>query len=143
MKTSNKYLHENINKLKQKITIDIIEENCFLREEKIQLLSWIRENNMMTACFTNSIRKTANLMLKKTGVYGFFDVILTNEDVKHPKPNPEGYFAVLDILNVKPEKAIIIEDSPKGLEAAYASGCSVIKVINPNEVNINLIKNKL
>ena len=135
--------HIKINELKQEITIDIIKEQCYLRKEKIELLLWIKENGMMTACFTNSIRKTATMMLEKTGVYNLFDVVLTNEDVKKPKPDPEGYFAVLDTLNTKPTRAIIVEDSPKGLEAARKSGCSVIKVNNPDEVNIDLIKGKI
>jgi len=129
--------------LKQQLTIGIIETNCKPREEKIKLLNWLRERDIKTACFTNSIRETATMMLKNTGIYDLFDVIMTNEDVTEPKPDPEGYYAVLDILKADPKKTLIIEDSPKGLAAAYASGCMVAKVSNPDEVDINLLVNNM
>lgn len=137
------FSYSSIYILKQQLTIDIIEKNCKPREEKIKLLNWLRERDIKTACFTNSIRETAIMMLKNTGIYDLFDVVITNEDVVEPKPDPEGYYAVLDLLKAEPKKTLIIEDSPKGLAAAHASGCTVVKVSNPDEVDINLLVNNM
>jgi len=41
----------------------------------------------------------------------------------------------LNFFNIKPENAIIVEDSPKGIAAAIASGCKVIKVKDQEEVD--------
>ena len=41
------------------------------------------------ACYTNSIRETALLMLEKTGVLEHLDILVTNQDVVKSKPDPE------------------------------------------------------
>ncbi len=134
---------EKIEDLKQKYTIDCIKESCNNRIEKIELLSYLKNNSIKIACYTNSIKKTAELMLKKTGIYNFFDLIITNEDVDNPKPNPEGYNKILSILNIEKNKTIIIEDSENGYIAAISSGCNVIRVKNQDFVDINLFKDIL
>ena len=93
---------------------------------------------MHVACFTNSIRETAHLMLEKTGILEHFELVLSNQDVVRAKPSPEGYLKVLDYFGTSPKQAVIVEDSPKGLEAAHASGCHVIAVKNPEDVQISL-----
>jgi HAD superfamily hydrolase (TIGR01509 family) len=86
---------------------------------------------------------TAELMLEKTGILQYLDLLVTNQDVKNPKPSPEGYLLCLEKLNTEIKNAIIIEDSPKGIEAARLSGCRFIQVRNPDEVTIKLIKELL
>ena len=133
-------LHQKIYNLKQEKTIETILENATLRKEKVELIKFLRSNNCFVACFTNSIRKTALLMLEKTGVLEHLDYLVTNEDVSNSKPDPEGYNFLVEKFNVDKNNVIIVEDSPKGLEAAYASGCQVIKVNNPDDVDIELFK---
>ena len=79
-------------------------------------------------------------MLKKTGVLNILDLLITNQDVKKPKPHPEGYIKVLEHFKCSAENAIIVEDSPKGLSAAFSSGCSVLPVKNSYDVDIQLFK---
>tara|TARA_Y100000310_G_scaffold109720_1_gene108162 strand:- start:8149 stop:8760 length:612 start_codon:yes stop_codon:yes gene_type:complete len=132
--------HATVYDLKQEKTKLLIKRNAPIRQEKIDLINWLKSKNLKVACFTNSIRETAELMLKKTGVYDLLDMVVTNQDVKIPKPNPEGYIQVLNYFNISKKDSIIVEDSPKGLEAAYASGCHVIQVANPGEVDVELFK---
>ena len=79
-------------------------------------------------------------MLKRTGVYDLFDMVVTNQDVEKPKPDPEGYLQVLNYFNISPKNSIIVEDSPKGLAAARASGCHVLQVENPDGVGLELFE---
>jgi len=79
-------------------------------------------------------------MLDQTGILHYFEMILTNQDVTKSKPDPEGYLKTLKELNFSNKNTIIIEDSPKGVAAAEASGCHVIVVKNPDEVTIDLFK---
>ena len=133
-----KSFHEPVYTLKQLLTVDIIEKNAKIRPEKQEMIKALRDSGATVACYTNSIRKTANLMLKKTGVLDMFDYVLTNQDVVKPKPDPEGYIFLMNHFQADPEDTYIIEDSPKGLAAAHASGANVIQVKNPDEVNIEL-----
>lgn len=133
VKEDNK-LHKEINNLKQENTIRIIEESCVFDNSKVNLVNWLKLKGIKVACFTNSIRKTAELMLDKCGVLSELDLLVTNQDVKEPKPSPEGYLKVLKHFNISPQNAIIVEDSPKGLMAANATGCKVMKVDNATQV---------
>ena len=126
--------------LKQKKTIEVIEACAKYRPEKVELLKWLKDKNIRLACFTNSIRETTTLMLDKTGILEFFEMITTNQDVTSPKPNPEGYILTLKNFKIPADNTIIVEDSPKGLQAAHATDCHVLEVSNPDEVNIELFK---
>jgi beta-phosphoglucomutase len=133
-------IHGEIYKRKQDLTVRTIDENAFERKEKISLMRHLRERNCFIACYTNSIRKTATLMLDKTGVLEHLDYLITNQEVKNPKPHPEGYNFLVKKFNLKKENVLIVEDSPKGKQAAYASGCKVVEVDNADDVNIELFK---
>lgn len=131
---------EHIYQLKQNKTLEIIKRDAAVREEKINLIKELRNRDIKVACFTNSIRETAHLMLKLTGIIDMFDVIVTNQDVQEPKPSPEGYNKIINMYNFDINEIIIIEDSPKGIQAAKRSGCKVIEVGSPDEVNLDLLK---
>ena len=107
------------------------------------MINELKQNGYYVACFTNSIRETAVLMLDKTGVLEHLDYLVTNQDVEKTKPDPEGYLFLVNKFNVDKKNVTIIEDSPKGLAAAYASGCNVIKVGDPSEVDAELFKEYL
>ena len=64
------------------------------------------------------------------GLANYFDVMITREAVKKPKPNPEIYLLAAKKLNVKPSECIAIEDSVAGVEAAKRSGMFCIAVLN-------------
>ena len=125
---------------KQEKTIEIINRDCTVRQEKIELMKYLKQNNIKIACYTNSIRKTTELMLEKTGIKDYFDLILTNQDVAKSKPDPEGYIKIMKMFNVSTEQCIIVEDSPSGLKAAKASGATVLEVKNQDYVTCELFK---
>ena len=129
---------ESIFDLKQKFTIEVINELCDKNQEKIDMILALRSAGWKVACVTNSIRKTTKIMLNKTGILYYMDVIVTNEDIAKAKPDPEGYIKALKLLEADPDLSIIVEDSPKGLEAAYATGCKVIEVEDATQVTREL-----
>tara|TARA_R100000008_G_C3578731_1_gene166973 strand:- start:28 stop:639 length:612 start_codon:yes stop_codon:yes gene_type:complete len=135
-----KELHHDIFQLKQKFTIEIINEKAKYRIEKVEMINFLKNKGHHVACFTNSIKETALLMLDKTGILKLLDCVITNEDVKNPKPDPEGYNFLVDKFNIDKKNVIIVEDSPKGIQAAKSAECNVIEVKDPTEVNLMLFK---
>lgn len=129
-----------ISSLKQEYTIEIIENNTDVDAAKVMLCDRLKVNGFKLACVTNSIRRTAELMLKACGVYDQMDLIVSNEDSLNNKPHPEPYIKAMVILDCLPENCTIIEDSPTGLEAARLSGAKVVKVKNATEVTPEIIK---
>jgi HAD superfamily hydrolase (TIGR01509 family) len=133
-------IHKRINDLKQEKTVEIINKKASQRQEKIHLIQEIKRRGHTVCCYTNSIRKTAELMLEKTGIKKLFDTVLTNQDVVNPKPNPEGYLYLMSLHNYSKSETIIVEDSPKGIQAAKESGAQVIVVKNSYDVDLDLLR---
>ncbi|MFE6482789.1 HAD family hydrolase [Streptomyces sp. NPDC057757] len=50
------------------------------------------------------------------------------EDVREGKPSPEGYLTAAARLGVDPARCVVVEDSPVGVEAGLAAGCTVYAV---------------
>ncbi len=57
-----------------------------------------------------------------------FDLILTKEDVKYKKPNPEIYNKVLEYYNANREDCLVFEDSLAGVMAAKSAGIETVNV---------------
>src|SRR5262249_31710402 len=69
--------------------------------------------------------------LDRGGIRSFFQAIVAAEDVQKGKPDPEGYFRALSLINrdavatsemILPPECLVIEDSIWGIEAAHAAG---------------------
>jgi sugar-phosphatase len=54
--------------------------------------------------------------------------LITADDVRHGKPDPEGYLAAAQRLGVTPNDCIVVEDAPAGIAAARAAGMRCVAV---------------
>ena len=133
---------KEINQLKQKYTLEIINDFGHVMNEKIEMFKLLKQMKIKTACVTNSIRETAVQMLKVTGQYEYIDLLISNEDVDKNKPDPKCYNLAVQKLNIDPNETVCVEDSPKGIQAAIASDIkNLIVVKNTTQVNKNNIVN--
>lgn len=121
-----------IDKMLKPIDSDTIDGFCALIAEGYEL-----------ACVTNSIRKTAKAMLKKTDQYRFMSFLISNEDVNNPKPDSEPYVKAMKKMGVRPKESLIIEDSDVGIASAHASGGYVMPVKNYKYVTYDRIQKRL
>jgi HAD superfamily hydrolase (TIGR01509 family) len=132
----------NIWNNKQKYTLEALSN---LKKDEI-LYSTIQNLSLdgyKLAVCSNSIRKTVLTVLSKLGIIEFFDLILSNEDVKNSKPHPEIYWKAISEMSCLPEETLIIEDSPYGLLSASRSKSHILRVGSPKEVTYINIKNKI
>jgi HAD superfamily hydrolase (TIGR01509 family) len=135
-------LHNEIIDLKAKYLDEIIQTNCLFDNKKFELLQHLKKRNGKIACVTNSVKKTPYLILEKLGIINFFTCIISNEDVKNNKPDPEPYNYTVELLNINPQDTLIIEDSDKGFVSAAKSVVSLIwKVPNANYVTLENFRN--
>jgi sugar-phosphatase len=56
-------------------------------------------------------------------------VLVTVDDVAHGKPAPDPFLEAARRLGVDPARCLVVEDAPKGLEAAHAAGCFTLAVV--------------
>jgi sugar-phosphatase len=79
------------------------------------------------AVVTSGIRPVAELRLRHTRL-PTPPVLVTADQVRHGKPHPEGYLTAAARLGVEPERCIVVEDTPAGIEAAHAGGMRVVAI---------------
>lgn len=132
-------LHAIINKVKQDRTLRLANQFCYPNFRHQILLSRLRAENVKIGLVTNSIRQTTMFMLERANVLNFLEVVVTNEDVKNAKPDPEGYLLCCEKLQLKPEQVLVVEDGSYGIEAAKRAGCKVLKVDSPDDVSLELL----
>ena len=106
----------------------------FLKTENI-LISGVKEvlkelsKNYRMGIVTTSRRVDFEIIHKDLGIIDFMDFILCEEDYEFAKPHPEPYLKGLEIFGANKDEAIVIEDSTRGLTAAYKAGieCVIVK----------------
>ena len=136
-------LHSFINEMKQEFTIDIIHEKCHPLFHHEYALSKLHKDGYKIAVCSNSVRKTIELMMQKAGLMPYLDLIVSNEDVKRAKPDPEMYLTAMEKFGLDPKEGVIVEDNPNGIQAAKASGGNVLEVATVLDVNFTNIYNKI
>lgn len=100
------------------------------------MLGW---NNVPMAICSGALLTEIELILEESRLRSFFDVIVSAEDVKKGKPNPEGLLLTLGKLNrnrqnpIAANQCIVIEDSRWGLKAAKDAGMHSVAVTNSYE----------
>ena len=136
-------LHSFINEMKQHYTISMIQRYCRPRFNHEYALSRLKAEGYKLAVGSNSIRMTVELMMEYAKLSHYFDFMLTNQDVKKSKPDPEMYLTAMARLGLQPEECIIVEDNEHGIRAALASGGHLLAVKEVSDVTYDAIKSKI
>jgi HAD superfamily hydrolase (TIGR01509 family) len=86
---------------------------------------------------TSGMRIHVDVSLGETGLAGRFDSETTGDEVTRGKPAPDLFLLAASRLGVAAENAVVLEDSPLGVEAARNAGMRVIGVLgHPGRVAV-------
>lgn len=134
-------LHDFINDLKQEYTWEIVYTKCKPIFHHQYALSKLKNEGYILSVCSNSVRKTIELMMERSGLMPYLDFFLSNQDVVKGKPDPEIYNKAIQKLGLNPHECLIVEDNQNGVKAALASGAHLLKVENPDDVTYqNIVK---
>ena len=87
----------------------------------------LRKQGVPMAVVTSSNRtKMSNVYRQYPNFISTFDAILTSEDFRASKPDPDCYLKAAARLGFRPEECVVFEDSIKGLQSARAAGTIVV-----------------
>ena len=89
--------------------------------------------DMCVAIATSSTRKKSQAVLQAAGVPYERMVYVCGDNVTRKKPDPEVFSLTCQRLNMPPERCVVLEDAPNGVQAAHAAGCRCIAVTNTHE----------
>ena len=85
-----------------------------------------RHRDLPMGVGSNAEPENVAFVLDSTGLRRYFRAVVDGHQVRHPKPHPEVYLRVAELLGTEPAKCIVFEDSHSGAAAAVAAGMRVI-----------------
>jgi beta-phosphoglucomutase len=92
----------------------------------VPLLHDLRGRGYRLALVTGSARSVVDESLGPTGVAGFFDALITGDQVREGKPAPEPYLIASARLRLPASQCLVVENSPLGIQSARAAGMACV-----------------
>lgn len=83
---------------------------------------------------SNSARPILNATLRRGGFHDLFTVVVSADEVRRSKPQPDVYLAAARGLGLLPSECLALEDSETGAAAARAAGMKVVAVPSPGQI---------
>jgi phosphoglycolate phosphatase len=108
---------------------NIINESTLIKGVK-DFLIWCKDQNISMAVCTNKQEHLSNDLLKKIGIYDFFEYVAGSDTFDYCKPDPRHLTSVVEILDGDLNKTIMIGDSETDANAAKAAEIPVILLEN-------------
>jgi pyrophosphatase PpaX len=93
------------------------------------VLELLRRHRVRLAVFTGKGRRTASITLDELGMTAFFEHVVTGNDVRAFKPDPEGILQVLELFDVPANETVMVGDSMADLSAARDAGVTFAAVL--------------
>ena len=96
----------------------------------LDLLDIQLEGGFGIALASSTPIENIELILNSLDIRGYFNCIVSADDVTRGKPHPEGFLLASQQLGITPSSCVVIEDATAGVEAAKAAGMKCIAVTN-------------
>ena len=93
-----------------------------------EILNYAKRRGIPCAVASSSPLIQIEILLNKAGLREYFSHLQSGESIKRGKPYPDIFLAVCKHFEVKPQDALVFEDSENGLKAAEAGGIPAILV---------------
>ena len=97
----------------------------------VGLLKKLQSRKYPMAVASSSTPEIIDLILKKTNLKKYFQVIVSAEEAGKSKPEPDVFLLAAEKLGIKPANCLVVEDSPNGIKAAKSAGMMCIAYKGP------------
>ena len=109
-------------------------ENIFHESKLVngvkEFLNWCKKENISMAVCTNKTEHLAVDLLKKIGIYDYFEYVAGSNTFEYCKPDPRHLTSVLEIIDGSIEKSVMIGDSETDADSAKNCGMKFILLEN-------------
>lgn len=141
-------LHDSIKRTKQRITIDLINQQVAENTRLTYLIRKLSQSYKLFCC-SNAVYETVDVILRNLNIKQYFVAVYSNERVMNPKPHPAIYIRCMSDFELSPKETLIVEDSINGKQAAISSGAYLLAINEPRDLTeahimsyINKVSNK-
>ena len=124
-------------KIKEKMSKDFVEYygNNIIKQSTLingvsEFLRWCKKNNISMAVCTNKQERLAIDLLKKIGIYDYFEYVAGSDTFDYCKPDSRHITSIIEILNGDIKRSLMIGDSENDANAAKAASIPVILLEN-------------
>ncbi len=93
--------------------------------DAVTTLASLTQSGLHLALASNTDKSEIERALAEAGLSGYFDHVFSAMDCRASKPDPEVYEKASQALGFDKAELLVIEDSPKGIEAGKAAGLTV------------------
>ena len=108
---------------KTKKLLDYIGKNGMpIKPGLLELLEFLKRREIPAAVASSSPADTVKYYIKAAGIEEYIAAYVSAEDVTNSKPAPDSFLAAAHKLGVMPRDCLVLEDSPRGLQAAFNAG---------------------
>ena len=108
---------------------NIINESTLINGAK-EFLRWCKEQNISMAVCTNKQEHLAIDLLKKIGIYDYFEYVAGSNTFDYCKPDPKHLTSIIEILSGNIKESLMIGDSETDANAAKAASIPIILLEN-------------
>jgi beta-phosphoglucomutase-like phosphatase (HAD superfamily) len=92
--------------------------------------------NCLKAVVSGASRKEVESLLEQNNI-SKFDLIISGEDLEEGKPSPLPFSMALLKLNLKPSEALVVENSPVGVDSAIKANITYIVTLNNTPLELS------
>lgn len=93
-----------------------------------ELLAYLEEKEIPRVLASSNVRPVIEILLEHAGIRDKFSDIISAEDVKFAKPDPEIFVIAAERLGMSGADCLVLEDSKNGILAAEGAGVPVVMV---------------
>ncbi len=126
---------QKVNERKNQIFNDILTPRTFDGVKEL-----IERLKCTKAVVSGSARKDVEVLIDRTFGKDNFDVIITADDIDRGKPDPIAFITALNRMKIDTAEAIVVENAPLGVEAAFKAGLQCIIVLNNTPLQMDDFK---
>lgn len=128
-------LEERIKIGNEKEAIYRIEFKPFLKliDGLDQFLKKADQENIKMTIGSAAIMDNINFVIQNMHIEHYFNAIISANDVKNSKPDPETFLKCAEALSVAPADCLVFEDTPKGVECALNAGMQAVVILGEHE----------
>ena len=119
---------DRLNREKEEVYRDMYRPKIAPIAGVIELLKEAKKAGVKCAIGSSGCRENVEMIIEGLGIADLIDGSISGSDVTHGKPHPEIFTKAHELLGLKAEECVVVEDAVNGILAGIAAGCKCIAV---------------
>ena len=119
---------DRLNREKEEVYRDMYRPKIAPIAGVIELLKEAKKAGVKCAIGSSGCRENVEMIIEGLGIADLIDGSISGSDVTHGKPHPEIFTKAHELLGLKAEECIVVEDAVNGILAGVAAGCKCLAV---------------